>query len=316
MTGATRDINRHGLGHRIWRARWAYAFVLVPSLLFLVFEFWPFLQATIYSVSAWTLRGPGEFVGLDNYLAIFRDRIFFKALTNTIAYAFFVVVGSVGLSLVLAAAIYPLATRAKAFFKMAFYLPAVASIVVVALVWRWMYQPAFGLFNHLASIIGIGPFGFLTETSQSLASIMIMQIFSNPTIGIGASIILLLAAMNSIPSHLYEAAMLDGAGAVARFRRLTIPLLRPTIVFLFIIGTVEAFREFTAIYLMTSSSQGQVLSGGGPFYSTTTLAYYTYVQAFLARQVGLASAMAMVLLALVFIVAVVQFRRFNTEIEY
>jgi len=316
MSGATRDLNRHGLGRRIWRARWAYLFILVPTILFLVFELYPFLQATRFSVSSWTLRGPGEFVGLENYAAILRDRIFVKALINTIAYAAFLVLGSVGLSLVLAAAIFPLARRAQAFFKMAFYLPAVASIVVVALVWRWMYQPAFGLFNHLASIIGIGPFGFLTETSQALPSIILMQIFSNPTIGIGASIILVLAAMNSIPSHLYEAAMLDGAGSIARFRRLTVPLLRPTVVFLLIIGTVEAFREFTAIYLMTSSSQGQVLSGGGPYYSTTTLAYYVYVQAFLARQVGLASAMAMVLLAIVFVVAVIQFRRLNTEIEY
>ncbi len=316
MTETNTATGDRTLGRRIWRARWAYLFVLVPAVLFLVFELYPFIRATGYSVSSWTIRGPGEFVGLENYAAIFRDRIFWKALMNTIAYAVIVVGGSVGLSLVLSAAMYPLATRAKSFFKMAFYLPAVASIVVVALVWRWMYQPAFGLFNHLAAIIGIGPFGFLTDTSQSLASIMLMQIFSNPTIGIGASVILVLAAMNSIPTHLYEAAMLDGAGTVARFRRITVPLLRPTVVFLVIIGTVEAFREFTAIYLMTSSSSGQALSGGGPFYSTTTLAYYTYVQAFLARQVGVASAAAMVLLAIVFVVAVIQFRRFNTEIEY
>jgi multiple sugar transport system permease protein len=306
----------HGLAHRVWRARWAYAFVLLPAILFLVFEFYPFVRAAIFSVSSWTLRGPGDFVGLDNYAAIAGDRVFWKALGNTIAYAFFVVAGSVSVALVLAAAIYPLATRAKTFFKMAFYLPAVASIVVVSLVWRWMYQPAFGLFNYLAETVGLGPFGFLTDTREALPSIMLMQVFSNPTIGIGASIILLLAAMNSIPHQLYEAAMIDGASALQRFRRLTVPLLRPTIVFLVIIGTVEAFREFTAIYLMTSSSSGAVHSGGGPFYATTTLAYYTYVQAFLVRQVGLASAVAMVLLVIVFIVALIQFRRFNREIEY
>jgi multiple sugar transport system permease protein len=316
MTQATEAEAPRGLLHRIWQGRWAYAFIFVPACLFLVFEFYPFVRAVQFSLSSWTLKGPGDLVGLDNYIAISRDRVFWKALVNTVVYAAFVVFGSVSLSLVIAAVIYPLANRAKTFFKMAFYLPAVASIVVVALVWRWMYQPAFGLFNHVAGIFGLGPFGFLTDTGEALPSIMVMQIFSNPTIGIGASIILVLAAMNSIPQHLYEAAMIDGANAAQRFRRLTVPLLRPTIVFLFIIGTVEAFREFTSIYLMTTTASSNTLTGGGPFYSTTTLAYYTYVQAFLTRQVGLASAVAMVLLVIVFVVAFIQFRRLNTEIEY
>src|SRR5919106_3972343 len=165
---------RRGLAHRISRARWAYAFILVPAILFLVFELYPFVRAVQFSVSSWTVTGPGDFVGLDNYVAIAGDRVFWKALGNTVAYAFFVVVGSVSLSLVLAAVIYPLAARAKTFFKMAFYLPAVASIVVVALVWRWMYQPAFGLFNHLAGLLGVGPFEFLTSTREALPSIMAM----------------------------------------------------------------------------------------------------------------------------------------------
>ena len=316
MTQAPAADAPRGLLHRIWRGRWAYAFIFVPACLFLVFEFFPFARAVQFSLSSWTLKGPGELVGQDNYIAISRDRVFWKALMNTVVYASFVVLGSVSLSLVIAAVIHPLANRAKTFFKMAFYLPAVASIVVVALVWRWMYQPAFGLLNHVAGMVGLGPFGFLTDTGEALPSIMVMQIFSNPTIGIGASIILVLAAMNSIPQHLYEAAMIDGANAAQRFRRLTVPLLRPTIVFLLIIGTVEAFREFTSIYLMTTTASSNTLSGGGPFYSTTTLAYYTYVQAFLTRQVGLASAVAMVLLVIVFVIAYLQFRRLNTEIEY
>ena len=110
--------------------------------------------------------------------------------------------------------------------------------------------------------------------------------------------------------------MIDGAGAVQRFRRLTIPLLRPTLVFLTIIGTVEAFREFTAIFLMTTTASSNTLTGGGPFYSTTTLAYYTYVQAFLTRQLGVAAAAAMILFLLVLGLALLQFRRLNAEIEY
>jgi multiple sugar transport system permease protein len=316
MTPVATSAPRRSLGRRMWRGRWGYAFIALPAVLFAIFEFYPFVQAAIYSVSKMSLTGPVGFVGASNFTALLRDPIFWKALVNTLLYAAVVVLGAIGISLVLATLIYPLATRAKALFKMAFYLPAVASIVVVAMVWRWMYQPAFGLLNYLLGLVGLGPLGYLTDSAEALPSIMVMQIFSNPTIGIGASLILILAAMNSIPNELYEAAMIDGAGALQRFRRLTIPLLRPTLVFLTIIGTVEAFREFTAIFLMTTTASSNTLTGGGPFYSTTTLAYYTYVQAFLTRQLGVAAAAAMVLFLLVLGLALLQFRRLNTEVEY
>lgn len=310
------NIPRQSLLHQMWRARWAYLFILVPVLLFLVFEFYPFVQALRFSISKWNITGPIGFAGIDNYRKLVSDPVFSKALWNTIRYSVVVVWGSLALSLFLAVLIYPLARTAKTFYKMSFYLPAVASIVVVALVWRWMYQPAFGLFNYLAGLVGLGPFRFLTSSTEALPSIMVVQIFSNPVIGIGAAIILLLAAMNSIPFDLYEAAILDGASAWQKFRHVTLPLLRPTIVFLLIIGTVETFREFTAIYMMTSTSSSNTLTGGGPFYSTTTVVYYIYVNAFLARQFGLASAMAIVLFAIILGLAILQFRYVNLEVEY
>lgn len=307
---------RRSLLERIWRARWAYLFILVPMLLFLTFEFYPFAQALYYSFSKWKLTGDPEFTGLSNYRKLSADPVFWKALWNTVRYSVVVVLGSLSLSLFLAALVYPLARPAKTFFKMAFYLPAVASIVVVALIWRWMYQPAFGLLNYLFGLVGLGPFGFLTTTSQSLPSIMAVQIFSNPVIGVGAALILLLAAMNSIPYDLYESAILDGANAWQKFRHITFPLLRPTIVFLMIIGTIETFREFTAIYLMTTTASSNTLTGGGPFYSTTTVVYYIYVNAFLTRQFGLAAAMAIVLFGIILALAVIQFRYVNLDVEY
>ena len=260
--------------------------------------------------------GPVEFIGLRNYIALTRDSVFWKALWNTVRYSLVVVPGSLALSLLLAVLIYPLSRWAKTFFKMAFYLPAVASIVVVSLVWRWMYQPAFGLFNYLFGLIGLGPFGFLTSTSEALPSVMAMQIFSNPVIGIGAAVILLLAAMNNIPHELYEAALLDGASGWQRFRFVTFPLIRPAVVFLTIIGTVETFREFSAIYLMTTTASSNTLVGGGPFYSTTTVVYYVYINAFLTHQFGLAAAMAIVLFLLILGLAILQFRYVNLEVEY
>jgi multiple sugar transport system permease protein len=304
------------LFYRIWRARWAYVFILVPILLFLTFEFYPFLQAVRYSFLKWNFAGPTGFDGLNNYSKLFQDPVFKKALWNTFRYSVVVVWGSLALSLFLGVLIHPLPRAARTFYKMAFYLPAVASIVVVALVWRWMYQPAFGLFNYLFDLLGLGPFRFLTSSSEALPSIMVVQIFSNPVIGVGAALILLLAAMNSIPYDLYEAATLDGANPWQKFRFVTFPLLRPTIVFLMIIGTVETFREFTAIYLMTTTASSNTLTGGGPFYSTTTVVYYIYVNAFLARQFGLASAMAIVLFLIIFCLAMVQIRYVDLEVEH
>lgn len=309
--------NRHrSLLQRVWNARWAYLFILVPMLLFIVFELYPFIQALRFSVSKWDIMGPVSFNGVNNYRRLFSDPVFAQALGNTVRYSIFVVGGSLTLSLFLAVLIFPLNRKAQTFYKMAFYLPAVASLVVVALVWRWLYEPAFGLFNYLFGLVGLGPFRFLTSSKEALPSIMAVQIFSNPVIGIGASIILLLASMNSIPTGLYEAAVLDGAGAWQKFRRITFPLLRPTIVFLLIIGTVETFREFTSIYLMTSTSSSNALTGGGPFYSTTTMVYYIYVNAFLAREFGLASAMAIVLFVIILGLAALQFRYINLDVEY
>ncbi len=301
---------------RLWRARWAYLFILAPMLLFLTFEFYPFSQALRYSVSKWSIVGPVDFVGLANYRWLMSDSVFWKALWNSLRYGAVVVPSSLALALALAVLIFPLSRVAKTFFKMAFYLPAVASIVVVSLVWRWMYQPAFGLFNYLASLVGLGPFDYLTSSSQSLPSIMLMQVFSSPVVGIGASIILLLAALNSIPYELYEAAILDGASGLQKFRYVTFPLLRPTLTFLTIIGTIDTLREFTAIYLMTSTASSNTLTGGGPFYSTTTVVYYIYVNAFLTRQFGLAAAMAIVLFAIILVLAVLQFRHLNLDVEY
>ena len=309
-------IQNRTLLQRIWRARWAYLFTAVPMALFLVFELYMFLQALRYSFSSWNIVGPVEFIGLRNYIALTKDSVFWKALWNTVRYSLVVVPGSLALSLLLAVLIYPLSRWAKTFFKMAFYLPAVASIVVVSLVWRWMYQPAFGLFNYLLGLIGLGPLDFLTSTSQALPSVMAMQIFSNPVIGIGAAVILLLAAMNNIPHELYEAALIDGASGWQRFRFITLPLIRPAVVFLTIIGTVETFREFTAIYLMTTTASSNTLVGGGPFYSTTTVVYYVYINAFLTHQFGLAAAMAIVLFLLILGLAILQFRFVNLEVEY
>lgn len=308
--------HRKNLFQRLWQSRWAYLFILVPMLLFVTFEVYPFLSAIWLSTVKWNLVSQPKPVGLDNYRSLFADRVFWIALKNSAFYGMVVVPGGLALSLFLAVLVFPLSKRLQTFYKMAFYLPSVASIVVVSMIWRWMYQPAFGLFNYFLSLVGIGPQQFLASSQQALPSIMVMSTFSNPVVGIGPALILILAAMNAIPQDFYDAAIIDGANAWQKFWHVTLPLVRSTILFLVIIGTIETLREFTAIYMMTSSSASNTLSGGGPNYSTTTVVYYIFINAFRINQFGIASAMAIVLFAIIFVIALVQFRMLRTDIEF
>ncbi len=155
---------------------------------------------------------------------------------------------------------------------------------------------------------------FLASSKAALPSIMVMVVM----VGIGASLILLLAAMNGVPKELYESATLDGAGLWRQFWYVTLPLIRPTILFLVVVGTIEAFREFTTIFIMTSSGPGAGSggAGGGPNYATTTMVFYIFRLAFRLSNFGVASALATILFGIIFIVAFIQFRILRSEIEY
>lgn len=305
---------RASLSREMWKNRWAYLFILVPMTLFVVFEAYPLVRTFVLSTQKWSLLQPPEPVGLENYRELFGDRVFWKALRNTFFFAAGVVPANLILSLFLAVLVFPLSKKAQTFFKAAFYLPAVASLVVVSLIWRWLYDPAYGLINYLLETVGLPALPFLASSKTALPSIMFMVV----TVGLGGSLILLLAAMNGIPKELYETAILDGAGAWRKFWHITLPLIRPTILFLVVVGTIEAFREFTTIYVMTSAGPGSGSggAGGGPNYATTTMVFYIFRLGFRLSKFGVASALATVLFGIIFFVAFIQFRMLRSEIEY
>lgn len=282
--------------------------------LFVVFEAYPLVRTFILSTQKWSLLKPPEPAGLENYRELFSDRVFWKALRNTFFFAAGVVPANLVISLFLAVLIFPLSKKAQTFFKAAFYLPAVASLVVVSLIWRWLYDPAYGLLNYILETLGLPPLKFLASSTTALPSIMAMVVM----VSIGASLILLLAAMNGIPKELYETALLDGANAWQKFWHVTLPLIRPTILFLVVVGTIDAFREFTTIYVMTSAGPGTGSggAGGGPNYATTTMVFYIFRLGFRLSKFGVASALATVMFVIIFFVAFIQFRILRSEIEY
>jgi len=186
--------------------------------------------------------------------------------------------------------------RGITFFRTVYFLPVVSSMIAVALVWSWMFNPRYGLLNTLLhSLFGIQGPAWLDDTSWALPAMVIVTVWK----GLGYSMVIFLAGLQNIPVDLYHAATLDGAGAWARFRHVTLPLLSPTTFFVLVITLINAFQVFEQTYVLTK---------GGPANSTVTLSYYVYQNAFQFFHMGLAAAVSYVLFALLFGVTLLQFR--------
>lgn len=287
---------------RLYKDRWGYAFIAPSFVLFAVFFLVPVVWGGYLSLLDYQVFNK-EWVGLQNYKEIVHDSVFWLSLRNTALYTLGIVPLWLGKALVISALIFPLAKPVQTFFKGAFYLPHVTSSVIISMVWLWIFNPPFGLLNYIMELLGFAPRAWLGDVRTALLSIILMQV----VMGGGSSIVLITAAMGSIPYHLYEAAYLDGATKTQAFFKVTIPLLRPTILYLLVTGTISSFQVFTNVYLMTQ---------GGPQFSTMTLVYLIYDTAFKQFKFGLASAQAVVLFAVVFALAIVQFKFLGQEVEY
>lgn len=292
----------HHFGTRIIKARWAYFFVAPHLVLYCVFFLLPVAWSMVLSLLDYQWWGV-EFVGVANYVRVFADPVFWKAVVNTAYYTLGVVPLWLGKALIISALIFTFCKPLQTFFKAAFYLPHVTSAVILSMIWLWIYNPPFGLLNYLLAFLGVDPVAWLGNKLTAMPSLILMQV----VMGGGSSIVLISAAMNGIPMYLYEAAELDGARPAQVFLRVTLPLLKPTLLYLVVTGTINSFQVFTNIYLMTR---------GGPQFSTTTIVYMIYDTAFKQFQFGPASAMAMVLFVITAVFALVQFRWLGQEVEY
>ncbi len=302
MKGVFRLVAVRQFGKKVIKERWAYFFILPHFALYALFFLVPVIISMILSLLDYQWWGV-EFVGLANYSKAFADPIFRKSVLNTAYYTLGFVPLWLGKALLIAALISPYRKSIQTFFKGAFYLPHVTSSVILSMIWLWIYNPPFGLLNYILAVFGIDAVAWLGNPATAMPAIIFMQV----VMGGGSSIVLLSAAMNGIPEHLYEAAELDGAGPVQTYLRVTLPLLKPTLLYLVITGTINSFQVFTNIYLMTQ---------GGPQFSTTTMVYMIYDSAFKRFQFGPASAMAMVLFVITASFAIVQFRWLGDDVEY
>ncbi len=283
-------------------AFWGYFFVMPSLLAFLIFSLYPMLDSIILSFQRLKLTGR-EWVGIQNYERLLGEPAFFKILLNTLLYALLIVPPGVLLALFMATLIYRLPTAAQTFYKSAFYLPVVTSGVVLSVVWLYLYDPAFGLLNYLIGLVGMEPVLWLADPTFSLISIVVMYHASHW----GGSIILLTASMGGIPKELYEAASIEGASIFRQAVSITVPLLKPALTYVSILGTIASLQIFTEIFVMTR---------GGPNFATTNLVFSIYEYGFIRFDFGRASAVAIVLLVITISLAIAQFRIFRTNVEY
>jgi multiple sugar transport system permease protein len=276
---------------------------LAPSLLGLsVFTLIPIVASLGLAFTDWNLLSPPEFVGLKNFKDIFADEVLWISLGNTFKYAAMIVPGSTALALALALFINR-EFRGIKLIRLFFMIPGVASLVAIAMVWRWLYNDQFGLINTGLRTIGLPPIEWLTSEQWVLPAIVIMLLWS----GMGFDAIIYLAALRNIPRHLYEAAELDGANSWQRFWKITFPLLTPVHFYNLIIGLIGSFQVFDVIYVMTQ---------GGPGFASRVFAYHLYLQAFQRFKMGYASAMAWFLFLLIFVLTIIQWRVLGRRVEY
>lgn len=287
-------------GRRSWRRslHWSeyrdgYLFILPWLLGFIIWVAIPMLASAYFSLTDWEIVTPARWVGIAEFQKLLRDDRFYLSLYNTAYYVLIGVPTHVTLALLSALALNA-GLRGIGIFRTLFYLPSVTPAVASAMLWLWLFNAEFGLINLVLHALGLPGILWLQDPRWSKPAFIIMSYWS-----IGAQMVILLAGLQSIPQHLYEAAVMDGAARFARFRHVTLPLLTPSIFFTLIVGIIGAFQVFTAAYIMTS---------GGPVNSTLFYVLYLYRTAFENFQMGYASALAWVLFVIILAVTLLQFR--------
>ncbi len=271
----------------------AAAFFLAPGLFgVLAFVAFPVVFSFAISLTRWDIIGKPEFVGADNYVHLLDDPQFHRYLRNTLIYAGSVVSLGIVIALTLALALN-LPLRGRNFLRTVYFLPVAVSFVAAGMIWRWMFDPSLGLINYLLGLAHLRGPDWALDPFWAWASLIVVAVWKS----LGYNTVIFLAALQSIPAELYEAAAIDGATGWRRLRYITMPLLTPALFFVIVTSLIFALQVFDPIYIMTE---------GGPARATTSLVYYLFENGFQWFKMGYAAAIAWYLFALLLIVTLVQ----------
>ncbi|MDO8548983.1 MAG: sugar ABC transporter permease [Ignavibacteria bacterium] len=281
-------------------ARAAY-FFLAPALsAIFIFFFIPVITAFVISLTDFDIYALGDystvrFIGLSNYVELFDDPLFWTALKNTFYYVIVASPLSIAVSLGAAMLLNSKLVKLKGIFRLSYFIPVVTTLVAVAIVWRFIYHPKFGIMNYFLSWFDINPVDWLGDPVWAMPAIILMSVWKN----FGYNMIIFIAGLQNIPEDLYEAADMEGANGLQKFRSITLPMLAPTTLFVSIITMIGFFQLFAEPYIMTQ---------GGPLNSTLSIVQYMYQEGFRWWNMGYSASIAFVLFFIIFIGTLIQFK--------
>jgi multiple sugar transport system permease protein len=275
-------------------------FVLPAAVLITLFFFVPVAAAFLLSFTDFDIYSIGNLsnarvVGLRNYIQLFHNPVFWSAVGNTF---YFALVGgplTVAASLGAALLVNAKAVRFKGLFRTVYFVPFVTTLVAVAIVWRYLYHPRYGLLNYMLGWVGISPIDWLGDPRWAMPAIILLAVWKN----FGYNMLIFIAGLQAVPEELYEAARIDGAGAVRQFRSITLPMLAPTFFFVGVVTMIGYFQLFAEPYVMTQ---------GGPLRATTSLVLFMYTEGFRWWRMGNAAAIAFLLFVIILAWTLIQFR--------
>lgn len=280
------------------RTIWAWAFLAIPIVFFVVIRFYPTFNAFVLSFQEWNLLGDRTWAGFDNYVRLVNDPVFWKVFANTFIYLLLGTPISLVLSFIVAYQLDKI-RFAHGFLRALYFLPFMTSAVAMAWVWRWFYQGVpIGLFNNILASMGISQIAFLNSTTLALPAVLAPAIWA----GLGFQIIIFMAGLRAIPRSYYEAAKIDGVSWWTVLWEITLPLLKPTIVFIVVFSSIGFLRIFDHVFNMTTNDPG------GPLNATKPLVLMIYETAFNSFNMGYAAAQTVVLFVILLIVSLIQLR--------
>ena len=272
----------------------AYTFLAIPLIIFFLIKFYPVAYNIVLSFTNYDLFSPIKFIGLKNYNEVFTEEVTLKAIRNTLYFTIGTVPLGTALALIIAALLNQ-KIRGRIVFRTLYYLPVVTSVVVSSMVWKWIFNPQLGLLNHFLANFGIPSQQWLYDPKLALPSLIVVSLWA----GIGGNMIIFLAGLQNIPKEMYEAASIDGAVPWQSFLYITVPMLRPILLFVIVTYSIGIFRSFGTIFILTQ---------GGPMLTTNTLVWEVYMNAFGYLRLGKAGAISVVLLITILLITLLNFR--------
>lgn len=282
----------------------AYLYLL-PSLVFLaLFTYYPIGFSAYLSLFRWNVLNPEKvFVGLENYLHLWQEPLFWLVLRNNLFYALGTIPMTMALGLFLAVLVNQKLGAARNIYRVALFYPTMVPMVAAAMLWVWIFNPGIGLFNYYTAFLGIPRIEWLYDRHWALPAIIIMSIWKN----FGYFMLIYLAALQGIPGELHEAASIEGAGAWRRFWRITFPLLMPATLFVFVVAIISSFQVFDQVFVMTQ---------GGPADQTNVLTFYIYQHAFRFWDIGMGATLTTIFICLLLVLIVLVFRYVGRRVYY